>query len=277
MPPKPTSWLPVDGRKEWDRVYSVAKNYYVQERAPEPEMLARTCAWKAVRLRFERRFGGRWNRLSNPGRIAGHWPDGTPIKFGEKRRLPEAEAVGILGKLLELTFLSSDGRFMVQRFDEPGLPDLCWNDELKACLAFPLMDIPSFCTPIDMVAEDGYRRANRSVSVDMRALKQGIEVAERWHQREADCFYNVDPPRVSVEVVGLMDTIVYRSDKWGDGDEPIWQGDAPRNPHPDLEGSREYVHQDEYGVVLEESSGWPPEAIVVHGGRLDAWKEGLVY
>ena len=276
MPPKPTSRLPAEAKKTWDRVYRVAKEYYVQERAPEPEMLSRTCAWKAVRLGYERKFAGRWEPLCSPGKVAGHWPDGKQIKFGEKRALPRAAGVGILGKLLELTFLSPDGRFMVQRFEEPGLPDLCWNDGLKACLSFPLLDIPNFCTPIDMISEDGYRRSNRS-GFDMQGLQEGIEVVERWHQREADCFFRVDPPKVKVQVVGLMDTIVYRSDKWGNGDEPVWQGDLPRNPHPDLEGSREYVHQDEYGVVLEESSGWPPEAIVIHGGRLDAWKEGLVY
>ena len=243
--------------------------------------------------------------------IAGHWPDGEPIAFGQTRETPSPGPVGVLGKLLEVAYLDHEGTFRVQRFGEPGLPDLVWSDRYKSCFAFPHLDILGSCVPLDYIDVEGrlvdvrrrhplesprqlaanqgfvsatgaeleptrhaarHREPGRGVkppTVSASDVDEAVAIAERWHQRDAQCFRRLETPDMPVFVIGMMDTIVYRSDKWG---EP--------NPHPDLAGSQEYVHQDEYGVVLEMShvaKGRAPDAVVVHGGKLDAWKEGLVY
>jgi hypothetical protein len=203
----------------------------------------------------------------------------VPILFGSQRLAPQPGQVGKLGKLLEITFIDPAGRFRVQRFDEPGLPDLLWNDDLRALFAYPAMDPSTHCIPLEHVDA---RAANRYSGFRNRGrvpdhLSDGVEIVERWHQRPARCYEVIDPPDEVVTVIGMADTVVYRSDKWEPHGEPTWNEAGKFNDHPDLEGSQEYVHQYDIGVVLEESTGYPPETVVMHGGKLEAWKEGLVY
>jgi hypothetical protein len=65
----------------------------------------------------------------------------------------------------------------------------------------------------------------------------------------------------------VADTIVYRSDKF----------DGKRNPHPDLKGASEYVHQFDEDVFVEGSETTPPDAILVSGGKIDVKPGGIVH
>ncbi len=104
---------------------------------------------------------------------------------------------------------------------------------------------------------------------------QGLEVEAKmlstWAKgREAKCHVPVPLPDVMVVPVGVADTLVYRSDKF----------DGPRNPHPDQQGSQEYVHQFDDDVFVEESkfsATKPPAAVLISGGRLDVEAAGIVH
>jgi len=280
----------------WERTFEVSRDYYTQEKGPEPPLLATNCAWKAVLMKHQpigvsseyvnriatddttsvARFD-RWER--RPERIAGLEPNlVTPIYFDQPGVFHSGPVVGEFGRLLEFSYLDQDANFRVARFREPGLPDFLWDDQQKCVLSLPGLNVDNQCTP---VPERGVGARLRGLVGADSVLERGAALVEKFMQRPPRCFYEAPKFSLDTVCVGMMDAVVYRSDKWGELEQPVY-ADHPRNPHPELQGSREYLHQDQFGVVLEQSletigGSKVPALSVVRGGRLDAYKEGLVY
>lgn len=293
----PAATTPRELRSLWERTYQVSFDYYTQERGPDPiSALASNCAWKAVLIKYTpqgvgaswayhmasqdtptvARFG-QWR--PRPSDVAGLERDlSTPIRFGQRTTFRSGPVVGEFGRMLEFSYLDHNADFRVARFSEPGLPEFLWDDDQKCVLALPGLDLPAICAPIP----------SRSVSERLRGLvgggdhlQRGVALVEKFQQRPANCFYDTPDFSTAMSCVGTMDAVVYRSDKWGGHEAPVF-ADHPRNPDPELRGSREYLHQDQFGVVLEQSRDKVPgtsvpAVSVVRGARLDAYKEGLVY
>lgn len=248
--PHPPRNMPPEIRKVWDRAYEDSRAYYKSQRAPDPKELGRGTAWRVVNLYWD---PTRQWRARNPSQRAyfGYTENQQPVYAGEEPRpVPHPEgAVPSLGKLLEIAWVSADGRLVVQRFREPGLPDLVWDRDQGVLLSFPVVESPTYCDP------------------DLTGLDEAVEMFEIWSEHEAQCKAKVITPDVETIPFGAADSVVYRSDKF----------DREKSDDPDLRGSTEYIHRFDEGVVVEQTPGHPPPAIVIQGGRLDVISAGIIH
>lgn len=250
--PPPGKNAPEEARRLWDEAFRNAERYYKSQRAPDPRTIASNTAWKTVNLYWKPESNGQLRRRNPQAELqVGATADGEPVYFGE-----EPEKIGSpgkttwLGKAIEVAWIDQDGNLRIQRFREPGLPDFAWNDRTKTLMMFPTTEVPEICDP------------------DLRGLEAEAKMIGVWAKgRKAKCKVPVKVDNFLVVPVGVADTLVYRSDKF----------DGKRNPHPDLRGAKEYVHQFDDDVFVEESGGKPPEAILISGGRLDVEPGGIVH
>lgn len=220
----------------WQAFHDYAKKYYTKTRAPDPEMEARNAGWRAVKL-----------YISQPG-VVGWYRNGFKVGWNHTETIPDPGTLPVIGKLMEVTFLTQRGSFGVQTYAESDLPDLAWDDDKKRLLCYPNL-------PRNVVRD-------RFVAGEDRAAK----VYQRWHNRPPGSQEIHNPPTYRVRVIGAVDCVTYRSDKWGEA-----------NTKNDLDGSPEYLHQDDLGVFIEVDRFPNPNLIVIQGGRLDALKEGLIH
>ena len=247
--PEIGSDAPADVRDVWQNAYVNAKDYYTSERAPSPDNLARNTAWKTVKMFWEQPSKGRF-RMRNPNEpiVAGS-VKGTTIGVGQERPLTEPGKTTALCKLIELSWIAPDGSLQVQRFEQPGLPDVFWNKKSKILYMFPEVELVDGVCGSDVFL----------------GLRDQFKMFRTWAKRDPRCRYEIDVPLDPVIAVGVADTIVYRSDKWQK--EP--------NPHPDKLGSQEYLHQFGLDVAVEEAQGDPPPTIQVRGGKLTVLEGGI--
>jgi hypothetical protein len=225
-------------RPLWDEAFVAAKQYYTKARAPDPDVLSSNTAWKTVVLE------------SNP-EVAGKLR-GANVGFGmQEHRVVFPPKATLLGKVLELCFVSHDGALVCQKFEAPGLPDLIWDNARKELFVVQVSARKTSCLP------------------GTNGLGSQASMLKVWSKRDAECTVEYDDPRVLVAPVGVADTIAYRSDKWN-----------KKNGEPDLIGSPEYVHQFDDGVFVEEprrrSSNSAPKLALIHGGKLDVEAGGIV-
>lgn len=250
--PPPGKDVPAHVRRTWQEAFDKAHTYYVSQRAPDPKTIASNTAWKTIELQY--------GRKSNRQRVeVGKTRKGKPVYLGSRsHKAPELPKTPRLGKVIEIAWLdASNGEpyLHVQRFKEPGLPDLMWDDDKKILLFFPTSNPPQ-----------GIQ------STDLRGLEKQAKVFRRWAKgRKPKGFARISTPdNVMVAPVGVADTIVYRSDKFS----------GKHNPHPDLRGSQEYVHQFDDDVFVEQAKSnfnVRPEVVNILGGRLDVEPGGIVH
>jgi len=221
-------------RSLWTPTYKLSKQYYADNKAPDPEMEARNCAWRAVDV-----------YMRNPGRAG--WIDNGPVQWKDSQVIDDPGKVTVIGKLMEVTYLSANMTFDVEKFKEPGLPDLIWDDKHKRILCYPTLPKGTFHDDVSKVADEN-------------------KMYKRWHKRDAGAYEVVKAKSIEVLVIGAADAIVYRSDKW---DEP--------NPDPDLAGSPEYLHQHDLGVFTSRNPGSATNLLVVQGAKLDALTAGIIH
>lgn len=248
----PSSRSPEEARQLWDEVFKNAENYYRGQRAPDPDVLASNTAWKTVELYYRKTPTGKLVKRNPSGELqVGATADGEKVYFDEQPEvMDEPGNVTWLGKVVELAWIDAKGNLRIQRFRDPGLPDLAWNHTTKTLMTFPTAHVPAICDP------------------SLVGLEEQAKMLGRWAQgREAKCHVPIQIQSLKVAPVGVADTLVYRSDKF----------DGKRNPHPDLKGAQEYVHQFNDDVFVEESAGKPPEAILISGGRLDVEERGIIH
>jgi hypothetical protein len=239
----PNTGDPQPVRDLWYRTHKIAKDYYTANKAPDPEMEGRNAAWRAVNI-----------YQTTPGKVG--WVKEGPVTWRESQVVNDPGSVSVIGKLIEVTYLTQRMTFDVVRFKEPGLPDLLWDDDTKRLLCYT--GLP-----------DGYEQhVNKVSSPRLRSeIERENKMYRRWHKRPASKVEIVGAPPTEVLVNGAADAIVYRSDKW---DEP--------NPDPDLVGSPEYLHQHDLGVFMSRNPGTAtPKLIVVQGGKLDALTAGIIH
>lgn len=235
MPRLPNRRDPDQVHRVWNKAYNEAVDYYTRTHAPTPKMIAANSAWRAANF-----------YLANPG-VAGWTRRGDRRHLGEGPFDFDPQTTIYQGKALEITYYGPNG-LDVLRFSEPGLPDLYWNDDQKKLFIFPNMEVSTYCDPY----------------LEGKDLKKAAKVYRTWHQRAAECHQVARHPEVPVYVVGSGDTVVYRSDKWG-----------PRNKHPELRGSKEYLHQFDEGVFV--ATDPDIEAVIVEGNKLDVHPGGIVH
>jgi len=240
---------PTEVREVWFDAYENAKDYYTSQRAPFPDNLAKNTAWKTVKMFWEEPRSGRF-RMRNPNEpvLAGAYK-GTQIGIGQKIPFEEPAKTAALCKLIELSWIASDGSLQVQRFEPPGIPDVFWNKKRKTLYMFPELELGEGVCGDDVFI----------------GLRDQFKMFRTWAKRDPRCRYELTVPQEPVIALGVADTIVYRSDKWQD--EP--------NPHPDKQGSQEYLHQFGLDVAIEETPGDPPPVIQVRGGKLTVLEGGI--
>lgn len=270
---------PSEVREVWQNAYTLARDYYTAERAPSPDNIARNTAWKTVKMFWEEPKKGRF-RMRNPTApvIAGEYR-GETIFVGEEQPMPTPGRTAGICKLLELTWIAADGNLQVQRFQEPGLPDVFWNRRTKILYMFPDVELgPGQCV-VDVPRRQSHGRRLFGRLADLFSpleddesdvfigLEDQVEMYRIWSKRDPRCRHELMVPEDDIVAFGVADTIVYRSDKWED--EP--------NPHPDKLGSQEYLHQYGLDVAIEETPENPPAAIVIRGGKLDVLEGGIAH
>ena len=191
-------------------------------------------------------------RKKNPDEIRmGKTRGGEVVRFGDKaERVGSPGKTAGLAKFIEIAWIDARGVLHIQRFTEPGLPDLAWNDRTKVLMVFPTTEVPDVC----------HR--------NLQGLEREAKMISKWAKgRKAKCAIPMQVDDYLTTPLGVADTIVYRSDKF----------DGKRNPHPDLRGASEYVHQFDDDVFVEGSETSPPDAILVSGGKLDVKPGGIVH
>lgn len=271
---------PAHVREVWHQSYERAKNYYTRERAPSPDNLARNTAWKTTQMFWEEPRKGQF-RARNPNAplLAGKYR-GKNIVIGSKEDIPFPGPTAALCKLVELTWIAGDGELQVQRFGEPGLPDVFWNRKTKILYMFPDTSMDEGVCLAQPAKPSRAPRILRNLaslfSTPLRneddvfiGLEDQVDMYELWAKRGPTCRHNVTVPEDPIVAFGVADTIVYRSDKWED--EP--------NPHPDKVGSQEYLHQFGLDVAIEETPNGKrrPSAVVIRGGKLDVLEGGIAH
>lgn len=255
--PPPSASAPADARRLWNDAFKAAEHYYAGQKAPDPKVLASNTAWKTLELEWNRGLLGKLTRKNPNGKIQiGKTRKGQAVHLGTPpRTAPNPGKTTRLGKVLEIAWIdmTNGPHLHVQRFQGPGLPDLVWNDQTKTLMFFPTADVPA------------------ELDTNLSDVKPQAKMFERWAMgRKPKGKKRFGTPAPTIIPVGPIDTVVYRSDKFS----------GKHNPHPDLEGSQEYVHQFDDGVFVEESAhpaGEPPAAVYIRGGRLDVEERGIVH
>lgn len=264
---------PAEVRDVWQNAYDAAREYYTTQHAPSPDNLARNTAWKTVKMYWSEPRRGQF-RARNPdqGVVAGVYK-GDTIRVGEEHPLEAPENTTMLCKLVELSWIAPDGELQVQRFQEPGLPDVFWNKHKKILYMFPDIEVGDGACVAQRSGGAGPRLFQR-LTAPLRAdddvfigLRDQVKMFKTWSKRDPRCRHELMVPEESLVAYGVADTIVYRSDKW----------EAQPNAHPDKRGSQEYLHQFGLDVGIEETPGNPPPAVVVRGGKLDVLEGGIAH
>lgn len=224
----------------WKAFHDVALAHYTRTKAPDPEMEARNIGWRAVRL-----------YLTQPG-VVGWYHNGYKVGWGHSEAIADPGTLPVLGKLMEITFLTREGGFGVIAFREPNLPDLAWDKKNKRLLCYPKLP----------------RNVMRDKDIP-RYEQEAAKMFETWHSRPPGYGEIYNPGTIRVQTIGAVDCVTYRSDKWNKA-----------NPNTELRGSAEYLHQDDLGIFVEVSNPRQPaqsDLIVVQGGKLDALAAGLIH
>lgn len=273
--PKISRSAPPDVRDVWTEAYEDARGYYTQERAPSPDNLARNTAWKTVKMFWSEPRRGQF-RARNPEIpvIAGKYR-GDTIHVGQERPAVAPGETATLCKLVELSWIASDGALQVQRFAEPGLPDVFWSRDKKTLYIFPTTEMgPGVCVaapqePIRRPLLERLAGVLRAPTQDdvFIGLRDQVDMYNLWAKRKPTCRHELWVPEDPLFAYGVADTIVYRSDKW----------EKKPNPHPDKRGSQEYLHQFGLDVAIEETPGDPPPAIRIRGGKLTVLEGGIAH
>jgi hypothetical protein len=267
---------PPDVNAAWRNAYEEALDYYSKERAPYPDNLARNTAWKTIRLFWDRQSKSRYRKLNPDGDPVAGVYQGQQLLMDEDTPFPPPKKTAMLCKLLELTWIDESGVLNVQRFQEPGLPDVFWNRHTKILYAFPgnesiaqvcaTKGAPRRTSIVPRILRNLFSPTSEPDDVFV-GLEDEAEMYEIWADRPPRCRYKVEIDEQPVVSLGAADTIVYRSDKWQD--EP--------NPDPDKRGSQEYLHQFGLDVALQETPEEPPSSIVIRGGKLDVLEGGIAH
>lgn len=231
-PPLPSPrHLENDARALYDEAYADAfKQYHDDETAT-------ATAWRTVRMKWKKQGKRSWQRCAN-GSCG--WPPDMVV--------PEPGDLTALGVLIEYAFIDKQGELQVRRF-QPDEPTLYWDEKNKAMYAFP---------------------TQRYQTCSQRQSNSGArETYERWHQRQATCFDDIEIPAVTMRCLGPSDTVSYRSDKWHDKVED-----------PRVRGAQEYIHHHFTDVWTYQDIDDPrrrPNVIFVTGGHLDLHERGLIH
>lgn len=247
--PSPSS-LRGEMRQFWDFAHEAAGDYY------KDDNLAKKTAWKTTRLFYQDHNGqpirssvlpsrqhAPVTYIGNPGDLVGLGVccEYTYIWNKPIQPNPRNGHNGAARRPIEIPQLAA------VKFDEGEEPQLYWSPQTASLYVFPRLPTPNACM-----------RPNPEMTA--------AEVYQQWAQRPAECAHIVDVPEVDVQLVGNLDTIVYRDDKWHD-----------RNPDPHKQGSQEYIHQFGDGVGIWSSEGTTPEAVVMTGGCLELDPRGLIH
>lgn len=233
------STLDGDARKLWDAAYENALDYYIGPSGDSSaKKTAEKTAWKTVRLFFRAPSSDEKSWRLEPALPA--------VGQGPMAVISDPGDLVDLGKCLEYTYIDGAAVLHIVRFATSDPPSLCWSQEHRSLFMFP--------------------RAQRTSCSAPDPLRGSSKMFHRWAQRDAACERVFEVPEVDVQMIGALDTIIYRSDKWHD-----------RNPDPDLSDSQEYIHQVGDGVGLWQSAGAPPDAIVITGGCLDVEERGIIH
>jgi hypothetical protein len=219
----------------WHAAYENANRYYNPDNDPDAEKTAKKTAWKSTRLFFRKTVGG-W-------RLA---PAIPPPGQGPSSFIGNPGDLTQLGVCIEYTYIDGDANLQIRRFPKQDPPYLYWSSVHRTCYVFPGMK-PGKCE-----APDPWSTAGREF--------------KRWAQRDPECSRVIDVPEVSLQLMGLFDTVVYGSDKWHDP-----------NPDDRMVGSQEYIHQVGDGVGLWQAQGAVPPAIAFTGGCMDMEERGLIH
>lgn len=227
--------LPSEVRDFWDKTRENAQSYYRDDK------IAKKTAWKTTRLFYRDdgngKYLGRDSALPTPGM-------GPVTYIGDP-----GDLVG-LGVCIEYTYIWRNANGIphlgICKFPTEDPPSLYWSPQTASLYVFPGTD-PGPCMQPDPWSTPAH-------------------VFKTWSQRDPQCQRVVDVPEVDLQLIGNLDTIVYRDDKWHD-----------YNPDPAKTGSQEYIHQFGDGVGLWQSPGDPPGAIVMTGGCLELDPRGLIH
>lgn len=231
-PPDPSPRvLPAQARAEWGDAYREAYEIYGKDD------LAAKSAWREITLRWKQTGKKTWQRCRDG---VCYWP--SPMKLP----MPKADLVG-LGVLVEYVYLDKRGDPHVRELNRDHPPILWWDNDRKACYAFPKQSYPA-CQAIPP------------------GMEEAVEVYRRWHQRDPDCFTEVKVPDVRITPVGAGDSMSYASDKWNDPD-----------PDPALLEAQEYIHNHWYDVWVWLDTARAPNVIMIQGGELDLHERGLIH
>lgn len=249
---------PAEVRQAWQEAFEKAEAYYVSQHAPDPEVIASNTAWKTINLDWKPGGRGKLLRRNPQELVLGKTHRGKVVHLGDApRTAPSPGKVTRLGKVIEIAWVDPQRNgaphLHVQRFREPGLPDLAWNEELRTLMFFPNTEMPE------------------ELSRNLKGLESQTKMFKRWAKGRAPTGHSrVRTPATNIHPVGVADTLVYRSDKFS----------GKHNPHPDLSGSQEFVHQFDDDVFVEQSassSGKPPGVVVIQGGKLDVKSAGIIH
>jgi hypothetical protein len=226
-------------REVWRKAYDVALRVYSGNE--KVEELASKTAWKTVRLFF-----------LDPTKAATFRPALPKPGFTPRSELGVPGELVQLGYLLEYTYIDGLANLVVVDWkDDP--PRLYWDDEHRTLYIFPGAQV-----------SDCQRPAKKGSG----GLRRLYKLFVMWAQRKPKCEFWVDvpDPNTPMELVGQLDTEVYRSDKWHNA-----------NPEPSHQGSQEYIHQHGDGVSIWSSTDPQNPAIAIMGGCLDVESRGIIH
>lgn len=231
-PPDPSPrTLPNEVRAEWDDAFAKAHDVY------QKKDLARRSAWREVQMRWRQTGKKTWARCRDG---VCYWPKPMEIP------MPASDLVG-LGVLVEYVYITRGGTLRAIELDRSHPPILWWDEERKILYAFPHQEYPA-CRPIP------------------EGMEEAQETYRRWHQRDPQCYDDIDVPDVRIRAVGAADSLSYASDKWND-----------TNPDTALRDAQEYIHEHWYDVWTWQDRERDPRVIIIEGGELDLHERGLIH